>query len=333
MKNNGNVALITEMMETATIIRNFDFSKTAGIGDEILAKGGVFISGEGSSRILPAKNFISEAYKCGLDLSMGTAGSYEASEFDLSNQVVLVASNSGQTKETIVLVRKLLPEGHEDIYSVTATPDSILDKEASASIVLTCGAEKAVAATKSVVEQALVYHSILCSMTQCTSCETNKIKAAVLAEQVMAADYDPALIERLAKCDRIFFAGRNNGVAEELALKTTEITRKPSLFLEGTIALHGFEEIMTERDVLVFVEPFESEFSKMKEIFVDRVGVEIVALSSTPTPFSTIHLPLLDGFSNYLALMAGWNLLVHIGLQLGVNLDKPNRARKIGNAI
>lgn len=127
--------------------------------------------------------------------------------------------------------------------------------------------------------------------------------------------------------------GRNNGVAEELALKTTEITRKPSLFLEGTIALHGFEEIMTERDVLVFVEPFESEFSKMKEIFVDRVGVEIVALSSTPTPFSTIHLPLLDGFSNYLALMAGWNLLVHIGLQLGVNLDKPNRARKIGNAI
>lgn len=333
MKNNGDVALITEMMETANLIRNFDFSKTAGIADEVLAAGGVFISGEGSSRILPAKNFITEAYRRGIDLSMGTEGSYQACEYDLSRHVVLVSSNSGQTKETIALVRKLLAEGHEDVYAVTATPGSILDQEASASILLTCGVEKAVAATKSVVEQALIYQSILCNMTPLTSCESNKIKAAVLAENVMAASYDPDLVAHLAQCDRLFFAGRNDGVAEELALKATEITRKPSMFLEGTIALHGFEEIMSPRDVLVFVEPFASEHDKMKEIFVDGVGAKVVALSSTPTPFSTIHLPLLDGFSNYLALMAGWNLLVHVGQQLGLNLDKPNRARKIGNAI
>jgi len=34
----------------------------------------------------------------------------------------------------------------------------------------------------------------------------------------------------------------NNGVAEELALKTNEITRKKSAFLEGTFAVHGIEE-------------------------------------------------------------------------------------------
>ncbi len=333
MKNKGDVALIAEMMETANLIRNFDFSRTAGIADEIMAAGSVFISGEGSSRILPAKNFIAEAYRRGIDLSMGTEGSYQACEYDLSRHVVLVASNSGQTKETIVLVRKLLSEGHEDVYAVTATPGSILDREASASLVLTCGQEKAVAATKSVVEQALIYQSLLGHMTPCASCESGKIKAAVLAETVMAADYDPDLIVDLAQCERIFFAGRNDGVAEELALKATEITRKPSLFLEGTIALHGFEEIMTPRDVLVFIEPFETEFGKTQEIFVDGVGAKVVAFSSKPTPFRTIHLPLLDGFSNYFALMTGWNLLVQVGQHLGINLDKPNRARKIGNAI
>jgi glucosamine--fructose-6-phosphate aminotransferase (isomerizing) len=29
--------------------------------------------------------------------------------------------------------------------------------------------------------------------------------------------------------------------------------------------------------------------------------------------------------------LAGWNVLVHVGVALGINLDKPERARKIGN--
>ena len=30
-------------------------------------------------------------------------------------------------------------------------------------------------------------------------------------------------------------------------------------------------------------------------------------------------------------MAAGWNLLVETGLRLGVNIDKPERARKVGN--
>ena len=30
-------------------------------------------------------------------------------------------------------------------------------------------------------------------------------------------------------------------------------------------------------------------------------------------------------------MAAGWNLLVEVGMQLGINLDKPQRARKVGN--
>ena len=90
---------------------------------------------------------------------------------------------------------------------------------------------------------------------------------------------------------------------------------------------------MREDDVVIFLDPYESEFDKTHEIFEKNVGAKVLALSANPTPFSTIRTPQLCGFSNYLSLMAGWNLLVQTGLRLGVNLDKPNRARKIGNAI
>jgi glucosamine--fructose-6-phosphate aminotransferase (isomerizing) len=30
-------------------------------------------------------------------------------------------------------------------------------------------------------------------------------------------------------------------------------------------------------------------------------------------------------------MAAGWNVLVEVGLKLGINIDKPERARKVGN--
>ena len=234
MKNDGKTALVAEMLETPNIIRNFDFTKTAAIAKRVQERKRIFISGEGSSRILPAKNFISEALRLGADLAMSTEGSYQGCECDLSKHVVLLGSNSGQTKETITLMRKLLKEGHKDVFAFTNTPGSVLDKEASSSIIFSCGKEQAVAASKSVVEHTLAYQSVLCNFMGCKSCEESKVKAGVLADKVLAAEDDPAIIERFAKARMVFLAGRNNGTAEELALKTTEITRKPAMYLDGT---------------------------------------------------------------------------------------------------
>jgi len=47
------------------------------------------------------------------------------------------------------------------VYAVTAAFGSPLDKMATESIVLTCGAEKAVAASKTVIEQALLAQAVL----------------------------------------------------------------------------------------------------------------------------------------------------------------------------
>jgi glucosamine--fructose-6-phosphate aminotransferase (isomerizing) len=58
-----------------------------------------------------------------------------------------------------------------------------------------------------------------------------------------------------------------------------------------------------------------------------------VAIADRDTPFATIRVPKAGELAPYVYLCAGWNVLVEIGMALGINLDKPQRARKIGNEL
>ena len=144
---------------------------------------------------------------------------------------------------------------------------------------------------------------------------------------------DKAIINFAAKAPTIFFAGYNDGVAEELTLKTNEITRKKSDYLEGTYAVHGIEEVMEPQDIVIVVDPIDEEISKFQEVLEKGVGLKVIAIASRSTPFYTIQVPDAGELNPYLYLCAGWNFLVEIGMALGINLDKPTRARKIGNEL
>jgi len=137
--------------------------------------------------------------------------------------------------------------------------------------------------------------------------------------------------EAIANAGTIYFAGRNDGVAEELTLKTNEITRKKSDFLEGTYAVHGIEEVMNADDVVILINPFAAELDKIKETLVDGVGMKVFAVSDQDTIFPTIKITDAGELSNYAYLAAGWNILVEVGVHLGIDLDHPVRARKVGN--
>ena len=323
-------ALVREMLETPAIVGRFDFGQTKNIAQQIKKTGKLFLSGEGSSRIFPAKNFIDRVRQSGFDLTVATEGSRQAMEYDLSKWAVFASSNSGQTAETIDLLSKLRREGHPQCLAATANSLGKIIEFAHESVVLTCGKEEAVAATKSVVEQALVYQSLLCNMINCT-CPQSAKQAVIFGEQILKVEYEPAMIAALAQAGTIYFAGRNNGVAEELTLKTNEITRQKSDFLEGTYLLHGAEEIMQPNDVVVLIDPFEAEWQRIKERYVDAINLTLFAIAPKETPFQTIVIPALAGYDAYLQLFAGWNLLVQTGVARSINLDKPQRARKIGN--
>ena len=324
-------ALVREMLRTPEIMGSFDFAQGEKVVASIKKTGRLFATGEGSSRIFPAKRLIASMLRRGMNAcQIATEGGRQSLGYDLGNWTVMGASNSGQTKELICLLEKLTGQGHKNIFGLTATPESKLT-EIAESIVLTCGKEDAVAATMSVVEQALVYQAIEVALTGC-ACMAKKEEAAKIAANVLAEEYDAALIEKTAAAPVIYLAGRNNGVAEELALKTNEITRKRSQYLEGTIVVHGIEEVMNPEDVVVLVEPFEQDAEFYKKNLVDGVGMTVIAISSKPTLFPTISIPVLDCFNEYFQLLAGWNLLVQTGVACGIDIDKPKRARKVGNA-
>ena len=228
------------------------------------------------------------------------------------------------------MLKRLADAGSPNRFGLTANEETILEQHAATTFRLKCGWEQAVAATKSVAEQALVYQSVVShaagrDMAKDLDGAADKVDAA-LTEKI-----DPQIVQAIVNAPTVYFAGYNDGVAEELTLKANEITRKKSDFLEGTYAVHGIEEVMDPRDVVILVDPIEVETEKFEKVLVDGVGLTVVAISSVDTPFATIKVPDAGEMNPYVFLAAGWNLLVEIGLALEVNLDKAERARKVGN--
>jgi glutamine---fructose-6-phosphate transaminase (isomerizing) len=322
-------ALVREMMETPGIISAFKPEVAARFAKTVKMHKGLFLTGEGSSRIFPAKRAITASHKKGFTLPVVTEGCTQAEEYNLSDYTVFAASNSGQTKEVVRLTTLLKEQKHTAVFGLTANPKTKLEEIASDTHVLICGKENAVAATKSVIEQGLFYDSLL-RIVNGEKMEGLK-DLSVKTNEALTLNIDPSITKIISRATMIYFAGRNNGVAEELALKTNEITRKKSAFLEGTFAVHGIEEVMDKNEVLIWIEPFDIEMEKFNECLVKGVGMNIIAVSTKKTMFPTIIIPDGGQYAEYVQLAAGWNILVETGISLGIDLDKPTRARKVGN--
>ena len=323
-------ALVREMMETPAILRNFNLDGVDDVLKAIKEKGRLFLTGEGSSRIFPAKNAMYSALRSGLALDIATEGGRQAGEYDLGAFVIFGASNSGQTKEVVWLFDRLGKMEHPHLYGLTANEGTKLESISQRAFVLSCGKEEAVAATKSVEEQALFCAELLAQLQGGTVAQ--KLPATADAvEAALTMSIDPAITEAIANAGTIYFAGRDDGVAEELTLKTNEITRKKSDFLEGTYAVHGIEEVMNPDDVVILINPFAAELDKIKETLVDGVGLKVFAVSDQDTIFPTIKIADVGELNNFVYLAAGWNILVEVGVRLGIDLDHPVRARKVGN--
>jgi glucosamine 6-phosphate synthetase-like amidotransferase/phosphosugar isomerase protein len=192
-----------------------------------------------------------------LDLSVATDCSRQAAQYDLSAFAVFCASNSGRTREVVTLAQKVTSEGNALCYGLTARPGSLLADACAETFVLRCGWEEAVAATKSVVEQALFYESLLWHMRGGSMPDMNPLGDAL--EQALTMPVPQDIVAAAAQAPTLYFSGYNDGVAEELTLKTNEITRKKSDFLEGTYAVHGIEEVMEPGDVVFVVDPIDEE--------------------------------------------------------------------------
>jgi len=323
--------LCTDMLDTPGIVGKFDTDQTNAAASAVKTAGKLHMTGEGSSRIFPAKHAIKVARQRGYTAALHTDAGCQSQSYNLSDWAVFGLSNSGRTAEVIKLFKALKDAGHDKLFSLTAFADSKLESFANQGYVLSCGKEGAVAATKSVVEQALFYQALL------EEVQGDKTLAGKLGEleqamaQALAVQVPAEVTAAIADSPIIYWAGPNDGVAEELTLKTNEITRKPADYLEGTYAAHGIEEVMTDKDVVLWIDPIEDQEEKFEEVLVKGVGVKIIAISTRDTRFPTIKVPDCGDLTGYVYMAAGWNVLVEVGTSLGINIDKPERARKVGN--
>src|SRR5687767_14889076 len=195
--------IVRDMMATADVVANFDPNQAKDTAAAIEKVGKLHLTGEGSSRLFPAKHSIMQARRAGWTVALHTDAGRQSQEYDLSNWAVFAASNSGRTSEVIKLFTNLKEKGHNHRYGLTASDGSKLGELSNDCYVLKCGPEGAVAATKSVVEQTLFYHSML---EHVAGKPTLGGKLKTLSSQMREAltvPIDPTLTDKIARAGTI----------------------------------------------------------------------------------------------------------------------------------
>src|SRR3954468_22608194 len=118
--------LVRDMMATADVVAGFDADQAKETGKAIARAGRLLLTGEGSSRIFPAKNAITTARRMNWPITLHTDAGRQAQEYDLSNWAIFAASNSGKTSEVIKLFQTLKSQGHKQLFGLTASDNSKL---------------------------------------------------------------------------------------------------------------------------------------------------------------------------------------------------------------
>lgn len=325
-----------EMLETEQVCLNFDFNITKELAEKI-GNSRIIFTGMGSSLIYPGKQAKNRALK--LNISNRVEAYFASDLFqyeDFSDTYIFLCSNSGKTKEVILLLDYVKSRGAKCV-AITAVADSILAQRSDEKIILTCGFEKGVAATKSVVEQALVYDSLIHHLAASQGKEVDfkllkeeLIKSANAIKNNINLKIEKSILEKLAGSNNYYIVGLDNGMGEEITLKSYEIARKKALFFPDTHIVHGVEEAI-EGDCAIIFQPSEfkdylSDFQK----FSEKTHCQLIGIDNQNL-LPGVAVEINEKFSSYCLLAAGWGILRNIGNKLKLDIDHPEKASKVGN--
>ncbi len=325
-----------EMLESADVFKKFDFGITKKLAKEIGTKRVVF-TGMGSSVLFPARQAKSRAFELNINNRVEEFFASDLlSYYDFSKTYVFLCSNSGMTKETILLLEHLKKKKTKYV-AITAVPDSILAKRCNDKIIMQCGFENGVAATKSVIEQGLILDSLILNLAknQNKNINFNKIKkyARDASKSILwniNLNVPNNIVNTLANASSIYFIGRKNGVADEITLKAHEIARKNAFFYPDTHIVHGIEESIESNPIILFEPSKFKNFIDDFKGFSKRINAELFGID-TQKVIEGIKIKSIPYFGNYCLLAAGWGLLRSVAKKQSINIDKPKKAVKVGN--
>ena len=160
---------------------------------------------------------------------------YLYSPFDLTDSVVVVTSQSGESAE----VHRALAvvSGHAACYGMTLEASSALARSLP-SLIGAGGTEHAFAATRSLMITLALHASVLGALGLDTGPALEILRARVRLDVT-----EP--VKLLRHCKSVVYSGRAlRGLAEAVALSTMELARMPAYALEGGQFRHGPLEML-----------------------------------------------------------------------------------------
>jgi glucosamine--fructose-6-phosphate aminotransferase (isomerizing) len=267
------------------------------------AKGEIVIAASGSSRHagLVAELLIEDRSGIAVDVEYASEYSYR-SEHALKNASVLVISQSGETVDTLLALRKANNAGHQTM-AITNVPGSTMAREATVSMPTAAGRERAIPATKSFTAQLLNLYllSLLAAEERKTLSVADRdrllAEAASLPESVrrQLPGWEATIREiagKLSEARTFLFVGRSvhYPIAREGALKLKESSYLHAEGYPSGELKHGPNALVSKETPLVMiatVDRSDSEsverYEKVLQLMSDMrtQGAAIVAIATT----------------------------------------------------
>jgi fructoselysine-6-P-deglycase FrlB-like protein len=302
--------------------------------DEKPSRPRIYVAGEGSSIAMPG----ALATKFGKNVENATVESLCCAEVNnvKAEDTVIILSNSGKTDTAVKLAERAKEVGAL-VVGITKDSNSELAKICGEenTVVLHCGEEKAVGATKSVVEQCFVVSEMIRGVAGDKSPEDYEALSKMY-ESALTQHISPEMIRKISSARELVIIGRE-GVHREAALKVAETIGVKVRIIDTSFALHGDEETFSDGDVVLFIEPDNVKVPKIEEHIASRVpvfyfGPKVRNIEPYLAHGQVITTPRGGNYQPVMNLGVLQNLLVRLAVYKGSKCV-PDHARKVGDPV
>ena len=255
------------------------------------------------------------------------------------NCMLILASQSGETADTLAALRKAKKMGYASTLSLCNVPHSALAHSTDHCLPLLCGPEIGVASTKAFTAQLWVFFALASHWSDHTTHafdETLKAADTVLA----LTNKIKTLAETLAQHEQVFFIGRHLGypTAQEAALKLKEISYiHAHAYASGELKHGPLALIDKQLPVCATVmagSPIEKHLTHLEEISA-RNGLLLIFHQGQPLIKQTfpkalnLELPECSKETAPMVFALAYQLLAYyVAMNRGCEIDQPRNLAK-----
>jgi glucosamine--fructose-6-phosphate aminotransferase (isomerizing) len=333
--------MLKEIMEEPRMLDQTvqqDEKKFTKIALDILRADQVIITACGTSRYaaLVGRYLFSKVGKKFCDVVMASEFGYFADSVD-KNTVVISVSQSGETADVVEGV-KAAREAGAQVISIINRPNSILADLSDEVIYLNCGAEVAVAATKTFLSQLAIFY--LLSFSMINAFEEAVAKLTSLNGQIArAVDWNKSelikLSQKLKDRNDFYYIARgiNFAIASEGALKLKEISYIHAEGMPAGELKHGTLALIEPGTPVVVICPADYTFPETLSNAIEAKsrGAYIIGVSDRESDIydSWIRLPEVDELLYPMVTVVPLQLLAYyLAVSRGYDPDKPRNLAK-----